>query len=101
MARRSIMRMAWGTWVRRLLAALLGLVAASGAMAAYPEQTIRLVVGFPPGGGGDLYGRLIAQALGKSLGQTVVVENRAGAGGNIAADAVAKAAAAVASQGKA
>lgn len=91
MARRSIMRMAWGTWVRRLLAALLGLVAASGAMAAYPEQTIRLVVGFPPGGGGDLYGRLIAQALGKSLGQTVVVENRAGAGGNIAADAVAKA----------
>lgn len=61
------------------------------AYAAYPEQPIKLVVGFPPGGGGDLYGRLIANALGKTLGQPVVVENRAGAGGNIAADVVAKA----------
>lgn len=61
------------------------------ASAAYPEQPIKLVVGFPPGGGGDLYGRLIAQEMSKSLGQTVVVENRAGAGGNIAADVVAKA----------
>ncbi|MBH1963328.1 MAG: tripartite tricarboxylate transporter substrate binding protein [Comamonadaceae bacterium] len=61
------------------------------ASAAYPEQPIKLIVGFPPGGGGDLYGRLIAQEMSKSLGQTVVVENRAGAGGNIAADVVAKA----------
>ncbi len=52
---------------------------------------MRLVVGFPPGGGGDLYGRLIANALGKTLGQPVVVDNKAGAGGNIAADLVAKA----------
>ncbi|MBH1964697.1 MAG: tripartite tricarboxylate transporter substrate binding protein [Comamonadaceae bacterium] len=63
---------------------------AAPAAAAYPEQPIKLVVGFPPGGGGDLYGRMIAQALSKSVGQTVVVDNKAGAGGNIAADIVAK-----------
>ena len=72
------------------LAGLLGL-AALPAWAQYPAQPIKLVVGFPPGGGGDLYGRMIANALGKTLGQAVVVENRAGAGGNIAADLVAKA----------
>ncbi|ABM33773.1 tripartite tricarboxylate transporter substrate binding protein [Paracidovorax citrulli] len=64
---------------------------AAPAHAAFPEQPIKLVVGFPPGGGGDLYGRLIANAMGKTIGQTVIVENRAGAGGNIAADTVAKA----------
>lgn len=73
------------------LAGALGLIAAAPASAAYPEQPVKLVVGFPPGGGGDLYGRLIANALGKTLGQAVVVDNRAGAGGNIAADQVAKA----------
>lgn len=67
------------------------ILAAPAAHAAYPEQPVKLVVGFPPGGGGDLYGRLIANAMGKTLGQTVVVDNRAGAGGNIAADIVAKA----------
>jgi tripartite-type tricarboxylate transporter receptor subunit TctC len=61
------------------------------AQSRFPEQPIKLVVGFPPGGGGDLYGRMIAMALGKTLGQTVVVENKAGAGGNIAADVVSKA----------
>ncbi|RSZ35325.1 tripartite tricarboxylate transporter substrate binding protein [Variovorax sp. 553] len=78
---------------RRMALALAGLLglAAMPALAAYPAQPVRLVVGFPPGGGGDLYGRLIANALGKTLGQPVIVDNRAGAGGNIAADAVAKA----------
>ncbi|MGK6310812.1 Bug family tripartite tricarboxylate transporter substrate binding protein [Variovorax sp. DT-64] len=66
-------------------------LAAPAAQPAYPEQPVKLVVGFPPGGGGDLYGRLIANAMGKTLGQAVVVDNRAGAGGNIAADIVAKA----------
>ncbi len=76
------------------IAATLGLAALAGgqAQAAFPERPITLVVGFPPGGGGDLYGRLIATAMGKTLGQTVIVENRPGAGGNIAAGLVAKAA---------
>ena len=77
---------------RSMTGAIAGLMLATvPAWATYPDKPIRLVVGFPPGGGGDLYGRLIATALQKSLGQTVVVDNRAGAGGNIAADAVAKA----------
>lgn len=63
----------------------------SPTWAAFPDQPVKLVVGFPPGGGGDLYGRLIATALSKTIGQTVVVDNRTGAGGNIAADQVAKA----------
>ncbi len=79
---------------RAALVAALGLAALAGgqAQAAFPERPITLVVGFPPGGGGDLYGRLIATAMGKTLGQTVIVENRPGAGGNIAAGLVAKAA---------
>ncbi|CAB3834601.1 tripartite tricarboxylate transporter substrate binding protein [Achromobacter sp. SIMBA_011] len=79
---------------RAAIAATLGLAALAGgqAQAAFPERPITLVVGFPPGGGGDLYGRLIATAMGKTLGQTVIVENRPGAGGNIAAGLVAKAA---------
>lgn len=70
-------------------AGLLGL--AGVAHAAYPEQPIKLVVGFPPGGGGDLYGRTIANALAKHIGQAVIVENKGGAGGNIAAETVARA----------
>lgn len=64
---------------------------AAPVLAAYPEQQIRLVVGFPPGGGGDLYGRTIAAALGKRFGQTVLVDNKPGAGGDIAAEFVSRA----------
>lgn len=49
------------------------------AQAAYPDRTIRMIVPFPPGGGGDAVGRLIADALGRSLNQTLVVENKPGA----------------------
>jgi len=78
---------------RMLLQTAAGLLGAAAApvWARYSDQPVKLLVGFPPGGGGDLYGRLIANALQKSLKQTVVVDNRPGAGGNIAADQVAKA----------
>jgi tripartite-type tricarboxylate transporter receptor subunit TctC len=58
----------------------------------YPDRPIRLIVGFPPGGSVDLTGRLIAEKLGASLGQPVVVENRVGAGGRIADEFVSRAA---------
>jgi tripartite-type tricarboxylate transporter receptor subunit TctC len=58
----------------------------------YPARTVRVVVPFPPGGAPDLVGRTLANRLSERLGQPFVVENRTGAGGNIAAEAVAKAA---------
>jgi tripartite-type tricarboxylate transporter receptor subunit TctC len=78
------------SWTRRCAtlaaaACLLGLTSAASAN-GYPEQPIRLLIGFPPGGGGDLYGRTIANELGKHIGKPIVVENKPGAGGNIAAE---------------
>jgi tripartite-type tricarboxylate transporter receptor subunit TctC len=77
----------------RLLALML-LAAASGASQAqaWPSKPIRIICPFPPGGIADIYSRLIAQRLGDVWGQPVVVENRSGAGGNIGAEAAARAA---------
>lgn len=61
------------------------------AGAQYPSRPIRFVVGFPPGGGNDTMARMIGQKLADRVGQSVVIDNRPGAGGNIAADLVAKA----------
>src|SRR5215831_10762170 len=58
---------------------------------AYPARSIRLVVPFPPGAGTDAVARLVAQRIGESLPATIVVDNRAGAGGAIGAAEVAKA----------
>jgi len=64
----------------------------STAQSAYPNKPVRLIVGFAPGGSTDIVGRIVAQRLGERLGQTVIVENKAGAGGTIGADATAKSA---------
>jgi tripartite-type tricarboxylate transporter receptor subunit TctC len=75
----------------KVLLAALALVATS-AFAQYPNKAVTIVVGFEPGGGTDTTARIVQGPLGELLGQQVVVENRAGAGGNIAVDHVAKAA---------
>ena len=59
---------------------------------AYPEKSIRLVVGFPPGGGNDALGRVVGPKLSDKFGRPVVIDNRAGAGGNLAAEMIARAA---------
>lgn len=77
------------------LTALLLCAASVGTAAAqnYPQRPVRLVVPYAPGGSADIAARLVSEAWARSLGGTIVVENRAGAGGNIGVDAVAKAAA--------
>lgn len=78
--------------LRRLLLTCLAAIAPAFAWAnGYPNASIHLVVAFPPGGGTDGAARLIAEKLSTELGQPVVVDNRAGAGGTIGAQSVARA----------
>ncbi len=78
-----------------LLLVMTGLVTIISSLAAraddYPTRSIRLIIPFPPGGSNDVVGRIIANQLGQKLGQTVFVNNRAGAGGVVGSDLAAKA----------
>ena len=75
------------------LGACLPAIDAAAQPAKFPDKPIKIVVGFSAGGGTDVVARMLAQKLTESFGQTVVVENRAGASGMIAGEAVAKSAA--------
>jgi tripartite-type tricarboxylate transporter receptor subunit TctC len=74
------------------IAALAFTAAALASQAAYPEKPITMIVPFPPGGPTDLVARVIGKAMGDSLGQPVIIDNRGGANGNIGAGMAAKAA---------
>jgi tripartite-type tricarboxylate transporter receptor subunit TctC len=75
-----------------LAASLVALTAAPGATQNYPTKSIRIVVPYPAGGPTDLVGRTLADALTKALKTSVIVENKAGAGGTIGSDSVVKSA---------
>jgi tripartite-type tricarboxylate transporter receptor subunit TctC len=75
----------------RWLAAFLAVCAGIACAQSYPAKPIRFIVSFPPGGSSDLIARAIAPRMSEKLGQPVVVENRAGAGGMIGVEAIAKA----------
>lgn len=81
-----------GWWVRGRIACVFAAAFGTGMAAdtAYPDKPVRLVVPYPPGGSLDIIGRVLAQKLTSSLGQSVVVENRSGASGAIGTQAVAK-----------
>jgi tripartite-type tricarboxylate transporter receptor subunit TctC len=81
--------------IRMLLGAAVAVVVATVLPAAvhaqaYPAKSVRMIIGFPAGSSSDVIGRIVAQKLGDGLGQSVVFENRPGAGANIAAEVVAK-----------
>ena len=79
-------------WIR-LIALLIAAVAFASPVFAqqYPARPVRMLIGFPPGGGTDIVGRIVAQKLSENLGQQIIVENRGGATGMIAAELTAKA----------
>lgn len=87
-ARRSLVLLALAA---AMLPALAQKTPAAASAANWPTKPVRILVGFPAGSTPDLVARTIAEPLSKSLGQPVIVENKAGAGGNIAADLIAKA----------
>ena len=79
-------------WMTGVAAAAIALVSYSAFAQRYPEKTIRFIAPYAPGGSTDLLTRSLAQKLTEYLGQTVVADNRPGAGGNVGAEIAAKAA---------
>jgi tripartite-type tricarboxylate transporter receptor subunit TctC len=88
--RKSIMRTSRALHCALGLALTLGVVAGQAAAQSYPNRPIKMLVGFSAGGGTDVVARILAQKMTDALGQSVLVENRTGASGMIAAEAVAK-----------
>ena len=84
-------RLGRSTWALAVLA-LCASASTAMAQASFPTKPVTLVVTYPPGGGADAMARLIAPKMGEALGQAVIIENKPGAGGQIGASAVAKAA---------
>src|SRR5262245_54309359 len=82
--RRTFLQLAAG-------AATLSAMPRIGSAQAYPTRPVRVIVGYPPGGGTDIFTRLLCQALTERLGQSFIVENRAGAASNLATEAVVRA----------
>jgi tripartite-type tricarboxylate transporter receptor subunit TctC len=74
-----------------LASAVVAMQGTARAQSQWPTRPIRMVIGYPPGGSTDVAGRLLAEQLGRRLGQQVVVENRAGAGGTVGASSVVRA----------
>ena len=78
--------------VRALVAAVLALVASAALAQDWPAKPVRFIVPYPPGGGTDVIARIVQQRLQEALGQTIVIENRGGAGGALGTEVAAKAA---------
>src|SRR4051812_14052936 len=78
-------------WLGALAAAVCVVAALPAAAQSFPAKSVHMIVGFAPGGSTDKLARVLAQRMGELLGQTVVIENRPGAAGNIAAELVASA----------
>src|ERR1700730_16986559 len=76
---------------RRALVAALAALPARLARAAYPDRPIRLIVPFAAGGNADILARIVGERMAEALGQPIIVDNRAGAGGSLGAEQVARA----------
>jgi tripartite-type tricarboxylate transporter receptor subunit TctC len=74
------------------IAIFIGFIGAAATQGGWPDRPIRMLISFPPGGSSDAVGRIVQPGLEKRLGQSIVIENRPGAGGMIAIDAVARSA---------
>ena len=90
--RRTVLKAAGGILLASALPrTLLAQTAAAPTTGGFPNKPLRIVVPYPPGGATDVLARVLAEKMAPRLGQPVVVDNKPGASGNIAADAVAKA----------